>query len=122
MSRFFSVKSTLTLAAVLWLMVASTASAQANLSATTDFIGADGVRTYMDIGGAWDGNQDVSPGPANPNPPATPSGDTFSFELNNNGDASADDLEVTVVLPTGFNYVANTASVMWSVARARHPP
>lgn len=112
MSRFLSSRSTFITAVVLWLMVlASLAFAQPNVSATTSFIGADGTRTYMDIGGAWDGTQDVSPGPTNPNPPATPSGDTFSFELRNTGSAPAADLGVTVALPAGFNYVDGTANV-----------
>ncbi|MEM7734678.1 MAG: isopeptide-forming domain-containing fimbrial protein, partial [Deinococcota bacterium] len=96
------------------LGVFTTALAQANLTATTTFNAADGVRDYMDIGGTWDGSQDISPGPNNPNPPGTPGGDTFSFDLENDGNAPADDLAVTVELPAGFNYVAGTANVVVS--------
>jgi len=72
-----------------------------NTSAT--WTAAQAGRTWMDIGGVWNGTTEVT---------AT-TGDTVSFVLNNSAIAGNDafDLTTSVALAAGFNYVANSASV-----------
>ncbi|MEM7263138.1 MAG: hypothetical protein AAF488_14200, partial [Planctomycetota bacterium] len=75
--------------------------AQADLDLSATFTAADGVRTTMDVAGAWDGSNDVT---------AT-DGDTFTLTVDNSaGSSAAFDLSLVVTLPVGFNYVAGTAS------------
>lgn len=96
---------------LLWAGVAYSAP---DLSVSTDFLPADGVRTYLDIGGAWNGTTDVT---------AT-TGDTFEFRINNGASpaTSAFDLAPSITLPVGYNYVAGTANVALFGAGCGAPP
>jgi len=88
------------------LLGASSAYAAASISASSSFTAADGVRTYMDVGGAWNGTTDV----------ASTSGDSFSFALNNttviDGDISDDtafEIAPVVSVPATFQFVGNSS-------------
>ncbi|MDQ6995592.1 MAG: hypothetical protein Q9M18_08355, partial [Mariprofundaceae bacterium] len=65
-------------------------------------------RTWMDIGGVWNGTTEVTTA-------ATPSGDHVTFVLNNTQFAginqNAYDIKPSVLLPTSFVYIPNTASI-----------
>ena len=87
-------------------MIAGAASAAGGdtLSASAAFTAADGVRSYMDVGGVWDGSDEVT----------LTEGDTFTVTLTNNDNDDIEDiafdLNGSVTLPPNFNYVAGTIS------------
>ena len=89
------------------LAVAFAALARAQPSVPTPavaFTAAESGRTYMTVGGVWNGTSEVT---------AT-TGDTFSVTYVNSGDATAYDFKPTVELPTNFAYVSGTAAVVTS--------
>jgi len=74
--------------------------AAANISSSDGFTAADGIRTYMDIGGVWDGASDVT---------LSSGGDIFTVTLENTTAEDADetddvayDLAVTIDVPDEF--------------------
>ncbi len=86
------------LAALALVFAPGPAAADPTVSTATDFTPADGTRTYMDIGGAWDGTTDVS---------LAGNGDVFSATLTNaddEPDEAAQDLTLAIALPTAFDY------------------
>jgi uncharacterized repeat protein (TIGR01451 family)/fimbrial isopeptide formation D2 family protein len=86
--------------AMVGLFSSSAAAAPLIVSSTT-FRAADGVRTYMDRGGVWNGSTEVT---------AT-TGDTVQFTVCNNASLSTDiaySLTSTATLSAGFSYVAGT--------------
>lgn len=89
-------------------LLAGPAAAQPTVSTASSFDPAEAGRTYMDVGGAWDGSTDVS---------LTGAGDGFSATLSNAAGSpeAAADLRLFIDLPTGFlhqtaNPVAATLS------------
>lgn len=86
------------IAILLFLMPAIVSAG--TITATTSFTPAQAGRTWMDVGGVWNGAANVT---------AT-TGDTFSLTLSNAGTISYDML-VLVNLPVNFNYVPGTAAV-----------
>lgn len=82
------------------------AAAAVDVSGTPTFTSAAGAgRTYMDIGGVWNGSA------------TAPNGDRFSISLRNNGDLNAFKLTPTVTIPAGFTRIGTvTATVSSGVA------
>ena len=108
MCRFVNISKGIILKVIiiaLALLWTGTVYSQANISSSISFNPADGTRTWMDLGGAWDGSTDVS---------AT-TGDSFILSINNTGTDSAYDLVTSFTLPTGLNLVG-TGSVSASGA------
>lgn len=89
--------------ALLFLGV-SAASAQTTFTTSTAFTAAQSGRTYMDIGGVWNGTGEVT---------AT-TGDTFTLAITNTGATSAFEISPRVTLPAHFQYVSGTAAVSLS--------
>ncbi|MFH1499462.1 MAG: hypothetical protein ABII82_16755, partial [Verrucomicrobiota bacterium] len=88
---------------------AASVRAQAGIPApVTGFTAAEGGRTYMTVGGVWNGTTEVT----------NTTGDTFSVTYVNNGDATAFDFTPVVTLPVGgnFSYVPGTAQVVTTPA------
>ncbi|MDQ6953757.1 MAG: hypothetical protein Q9M15_09535, partial [Mariprofundaceae bacterium] len=90
-------------------MFASQAWAAPILAPTSSWSPAQTGRTWMDIGGVWNGTTEVTTA-------ATPSGDHVTFVLNNTQlvgvTQNAYDIKPSVLLPTAaFVYVPNTASI-----------
>ena len=83
------------LAAVL-LPVLAAAAPVINTPVTT-FTAAQSGRTFMTIGGVWNGTTEVT----------NTTGDTISVTFTNSGDATAYDFVARVVLPTGFTRVGS---------------
>lgn len=83
------------------LMVASLVAQPVIDNPVVNFVPADPTRTSMDIAGVWDGTTEVT----------HTTGDTFTATYTNSGDAPAYDFSFAVTLPTGFFYVAGSASV-----------
>jgi uncharacterized repeat protein (TIGR01451 family) len=81
--------------------VQARAAANVVANATPTFTSAAGSgRTYMDIGGVWNGTA------------LAPNGDRFSITLRNSGDAPAFNLTPTVTIPSGFTRIGSvTVSV-----------
>jgi hypothetical protein len=74
----------------------------AALTATSGFDPAESGRTHMDIGGVFDGENDVT----------SSRGDTFTLTIANDGDDPAEGFgRVGVKLPDDFDYFADSASV-----------
>lgn len=94
--RIFPIGLRLCLLAWAVLTGATVVQAAANVSVTaTVFTPADSARTYMDVGGVWNGTTRIDPG----------NGDVFSVTYTNGGDAIAYDVAPQVVLPSGFTRV-----------------
>lgn len=82
----------------LWPMQNALAAPNINLS--TSFSPADGARTYMDIGGTWDGAAEVF------------NGDGFTLSVSNTGSDPAYDIsDIPVTVPAGFVLASNTVTV-----------
>ena len=80
---------------------ASAVRAAANVTAGTPvFTPADSSRTYMDVGGVWNGTSNIS---------AT-NGDTITIVYTNRGDQIAYDFAPQVVLPAGFTRVGSVTA------------
>ncbi len=62
---------------------------------STSFTAAQSGRTFMTVGGVWNGTTEVT----------NTTGDTFSVTFTNSGDATAFDIVPRIVLPTGFTRV-----------------
>lgn len=75
---------------------------------STGFSAAESGRSYMDVGGVWDGSTEVTGS----------EGDTFTVTYFNDGDATAYDFSPRVELPAGFSYVTGTALVSVSSGSA----
>ncbi|HEX2101376.1 MAG TPA: hypothetical protein VHF69_11960, partial [Candidatus Synoicihabitans sp.] len=105
-SRFsFLFAATVLLCAVGAARVEAAANVVANGTPTfTSAVGAG--RTYMDIGGVWNGTG------------LAPNGDRLSITLRNSGDASAYNLTPTVTIPSGFTRIG---SVVVSVSSGATP-
>lgn len=94
----------------LWAWIAlfvcgvSSAFAQTTLNVSTSFTAAQSGRSYMDIGGVWNGSAEVT----------NTSGDTFTLTITNAGTATAFEIQPRVTLPAHFQYVTGTASVSLS--------
>ena len=86
--------------------LAGRAVATPSVSVSTGFTAADGVRTYVDVGGVWNGTSEVT----------TTTGDTFTITWTNTGDSPAYSFTPSITLPSHFNYVANTAQLSDSVS------
>lgn len=100
-------------AGIFAFLVSGSVLGAASISTSTDFLPADSARDYMDVGGVWDGSNEVT----------NTTGDTLEIVLDNNGDGffdsnldlqedlfdAAENLELEVTLPAGVNYVAGTA-------------
>ncbi len=87
-----------------------------SIIASTAFTAADGTRTYMDVGGVWNGTADVS----------AITGDSFSLTLSNSslvGTTSAFSLTPSVTLPTNFTALpANTTVTQTGAGCGVTPP
>lgn len=70
-------------------------------SLSSTFSPADSTRSYMDIGGVWDGTSNVT----------TLSGDTFGLVISNTGSGETFDLSPSVSLPAEFTLVG-TPSIL----------
>lgn len=83
--------------AVLFALVAAPSFAQPDVAIDSSFTPADPARTWMDVGGAWDGSADISLGGR---------GDAFSATLINTADSDepAEALDLVIDLPAGFLY------------------
>ncbi|MDX2111101.1 MAG: isopeptide-forming domain-containing fimbrial protein [Verrucomicrobiota bacterium] len=81
-------------------MVPGILLAQTTLTTSTSFTAAQSGRTYMDIGGVWNGTAEVT----------NTTGDTFTLAVANTGANTAYEVLATVTLPAHFQYVAGTAS------------
>ena len=78
------------IAANIFLWLSTNAGAAANITATAGFTAAEPGRSWMDIGGTWDGSNDAA-------------GDVFSLTVANSGPDPAYDLrDITVSIPSGF--------------------
>ncbi|MDZ7750045.1 MAG: hypothetical protein U5K43_15720 [Halofilum sp. (in: g-proteobacteria)] len=89
----------LALALALW---PGTVAAQPSVSTSSSFDPVEPGRTYMDVGGAWNGTTDVA---------TTGNGDVFTATLSNaddDPDEAAQDLTLDITLPTGFLYQTGT--------------
>jgi uncharacterized repeat protein (TIGR01451 family)/fimbrial isopeptide formation D2 family protein len=62
---------------------------------STTFTAAQSGRTFMTVGGVWNGTAEVT----------NTTGDSFSVTFTNSGDATAFDFAPRIVLPTGFTRV-----------------
>lgn len=93
------------------MLAAGSLNAQTTFSASTDFTAAQSGRTYMDIGGVWNGTTEVT----------NTTGDTFTYVLTNTGSVSAFNLSPRVTLPAHFQYVPNTATASASPGGALTP-
>lgn len=89
--------------ALLFLGV-SAASAQTTFTTSTAFAPAQSGRTYMDIGGVWNGSTEVT----------NTTGDTFTFVITNTGATSAFEISPRVTLPAHFQFVPGTVAVSLS--------
>ena len=93
--------------ALLFLLASLHALAAADLRLTPSFDPADPARSWVDVGGTWDGSAEVS---------AT-TGDGFGITAFNAPGAVPDpltdtayDLQLSVTLPVGFLYVDGTVA------------
>jgi uncharacterized repeat protein (TIGR01451 family)/fimbrial isopeptide formation D2 family protein len=83
-----------------FLLPITNAFAAPTIGLSTSFLPADGARTYMDIGGTWDGTQEVS------------NGDGFTLSVANTGPDPAFDIrDIPVTVPTGFVLASNAVTV-----------
>ncbi|MFW2373468.1 MAG: hypothetical protein ACN4GM_10145, partial [Gammaproteobacteria bacterium] len=86
------------------LLPVENAFALPDLSFSTSFTPAETGRTYMDIGGTWNGSSEVT------------TGDRFNFTITNSssvGTTSAYDIrDIPVTVPTGFVLASSSVSVL----------
>ena len=83
-----------------FILPVQTAWAAANINLSTGFSAADGVRTYMDIGGTWNGTTEVN------------TGDGFTLSVSNTGPDPAFDIrDIPVTVPAGFVLASSTVTV-----------
>ena len=83
-----------------FILPVQTAWAAANINLSTGFSAADGVRTYMDIGGTWNGTTEVN------------TGDGFTLSVSNTGPDPAFDIrDIPVTVPAGFVLASNAVTV-----------
>jgi uncharacterized repeat protein (TIGR01451 family)/fimbrial isopeptide formation D2 family protein len=87
-------------AACVLLCVVGNALAAPNINLSSSFSPADASRTYMDIGGTWDGSAEVS------------NGDGFTLSVANIGADPAFDIgDILVTVPAGFVLATSTVIV-----------
>ncbi|MFA6961379.1 MAG: isopeptide-forming domain-containing fimbrial protein [Opitutaceae bacterium] len=84
------------IAVVLFLPTFAVAAPAINTPGTA-FTAAEAGRTFMTVGGVWNGTTEVT----------NTTGDTLSVTFTNSGDATAFDIAPRIVLPTGFTRVGS---------------
>ena len=82
------------------LLPMQNAFALPTIGLSTSFSPADGTRTYMDIGGTWNGTTEVN------------TGDGFTLSVSNTGPDPAYDIrDIPVIVPAGFVLASGTVTV-----------